>query len=246
MICCSHPGKMGDSIYSLPTVKALCVKHGCKADFYTSAYCEPMRRLVEYQPYINKMVVPPSYVIEGAGMGVQPWKMPVDESKYEAVYHLGFRSNPDKSLPDFIAESARVQRGPIEYAFPEWNQEMVFPYVILAPRGDRGFPQLFPQFIEICPLQVVQIGGRGDFVGDKNKSIDRTGLDMLETLTWLSQANAFVGVFSAMLVLANGFKMTKVVPTDNIRWDLNHAVRSQANFYPVNPSAKDILRLAVP
>lgn len=242
MIATTAPGKIGDAAYSLPTVKALCAKHGCQADFYTSSYCEPMRRLVEYQPYINKMVVPPDYKMEGAGCGIQPWKMPVDESKYEAVYHLGFRGNPDKALPDFIAESAGVKRGPIEYAFPEWQQELVLPYIVLAPRGARGFG-VFQEFINICPLNVVQIGGRGDFVGDRNKSIDMTGLDMLETLTWISQASAFVGVFSAMLVLANGFKIKKVVPTDNIRWDMRHAIISDTNFYPVNPTADELVRL---
>lgn len=242
-IACAHPGKIGDALYALPTIKKLCEKHGCKADFFTSEYCLPMKRLVEYQPYIDKLIVPKDYKLEGFGCGGQPWHMPIPPG-YEAAYQLGFRSNPDRPLPEFIAASADVSGVEINYHFSSnWLQLPAAPFIVLAARGHTGFPHLFQEFIKVCPLRIVQIGGKGDFIGDPLRTTDYTGLDMLDTVALLSKASGFVGVMSSQLVLANGFPIPKVVPNDGIRWDMRHVIQGPNNHYPLNPSAQDIVQL---
>ena len=243
MIAVAHPGKIGDALYSLPTVRALCEHHNCMADFYTSEYCLPAKRFLEYQDCINEVIVPKDYKIEGFGMGIQPWEMPIPKGRYDAVYQCGFSSNPDKSLPDFIAQQHGLSKLPIQYDFPALEIERATPYIILAPRGSTGWPHLFSEFIDLCPFDVVQVGGKGDFIESNKETINLTGMDFLETCQVISQAHCFVGVFSAMLVLANGFPIKKIVPTDGLRWEIKHAVQSEMNFYPLNPSASDLMRL---
>ena len=105
MIACSHPGKIGDAIYALPTINKLCELRECTADFYTSSYCAPLKKLFEYQPYIDNFYMPDSYIIERMDMGIQPYRMPIDPAPYRVVYHLGFRHIPNTRLDRFIADS---------------------------------------------------------------------------------------------------------------------------------------------
>lgn len=239
-IACTHPGKMGDTLWSIPTIKKLCELLDCKADFYTSSYCAPLRRLFEAQPYIDKFIVPENYVIERMDIGVQPYRMPVDISLYEKVYHLGFRGVPDKAIPEFIAHSAGLgEIGPMELKC--WDiYTLPVKYYVLAPRGETTYKKLFKEFAEISPHPVVVIGGKGDYIG---AGIDKTGLDFLETASWIKQSSGFVGLMSSQLVMAHAFPVTKVVPHDGKSWDMRHVVHTDITHYLVKPSVHDIIRL---
>ncbi len=239
-IACTHPGKIGDTLYALSAVKKACQLHHAEVDFYTSKYCEPLKRLFEYQSYIQGFYIPDSYKIERMDMGVQPWRMPVDVSQYEMVYHLGFRSVPDKSIPDFICESVGFPiPAKVEYEYEEFDT-FDFPYIVVAPRGETTFKDLFRQFVFDCPIHCVIVGGIGDYI---DVGFDETGLDFLETATFIAKSVGFVGLMSSQLCLANGFNIPKIAPHDGIHWDMRHAVYSDKNFYPINPEACDIIKM---
>lgn len=240
-IACTHPGKLGDAIYSLPTIKKLCELRNTTADFYTSEYCRPLKRLFEYQPYIDNVYFPDNYKIERMDIGVQPWDMPVDGSLYDTVFHMGFRSVPDRPLPDFIAYSIGLgDVDPITFEYPD-VETLEGPYVVLAPRGQTSFSNLFKEFIQRCPIPVVTIGGKGDC--NCEHSVDQTGIDFLETTAWIAKSKGYVGLMSSQLALANGFDIPKVAVHDGIHWDMRHVVRGETNFYPVNPDVEYILAL---
>ena len=242
MIACTHPGKIGDALYALPTVRALSERHGCLADFYTSEYCRPMLGVARAQPYIREASVADGYEPERTDIGVQPWEMPTPGG-YEAVYHLGFRSVPDRALHEFIASQAGLNghRPEVRYDFTH-RLTLGNPYLVLSARGESGFADLFRQVIDQSPVTVVEVGAAGEYVGG-GRSLDLTGMDMLDTLPWLAGASGFVGLSSAMLVLANGFPAPKIVPHDGKSWDQRHWLRSPVNHYPVDPSAAEVLRL---
>jgi len=242
----THPGKMGDALYSLPAMRYITNYFNAQADFYTSQYCKPMKRLVEYQSFVDGFYMPDNYKVERMDMGVQPWYIPVDGSLYQVVFQLGFRQTPNCPLPRFIATTAGVgQNEPLEIKYecplvPTLGE----PYICLAPRGHTTFEPLFLDIIEKSPVKVVQIGGAGDEVGQiggNDKVMDLCGLDMLETCSWLQNSVGFVGLMSAMLVLANGFDIPRVAPHDGKSWDMRHVVDTEYNFYPVNPSAEEVL-----
>lgn len=250
-IAVTHPGKQGDAIYALPAIRALCAKHGVEsADFYTSSYCEPLRSLFQYQDCIANFYVAPNYVLERIDMGAQPFHVPVDASMYDAVYELGYRGTPDCPLPEFMARSVGISIGDVKYNVPDqiWFDR---PYIVLAARGDTSYNQLFADVIEQCPITVMMIGAKGDDAcvkqiqqGRFGKSgLDCTGWSYLDTASLISGAKAFVGLMSSQLCLANGFPIPKVVPHDGIHWDLRHIIASDHNFYPVNPSADQIMEM---
>lgn len=245
MIAVSHPGKHGDTLYALPAIRALCEKHGAKADFYTSAYCEPLRALFEAQDCIAHFYVAPNYVIERMDIGVQPWYVPVDENLYEATYHLGFRRVPDCAIPEFIAREAGVRPYPIRYDFsPEARPEPPAPYLVIAPRQSEDYAPLFQDIINRSPYSVIIVGGSGDGgkLGGSNL-IDYCGQDYLNTAFVISKSMAFVGLMSSQLCLANGFPIPRIAPHDGHSWDMTHVVRSEYNYYPVKSSAETVLRI---
>lgn len=247
-IAVSHPGKMGDALYSLPIIRFFCEEWNAKAHFYTSEYCKPMTRLMEYQSCINHVIIPPSYKILRTDVGIQPWEMPVDSSKYSRVVHLGFRSVPGSYLLIHMARQcgAHINKLPrIYYEYPEIDT-LDEPYICIAPRGNTTYFELFRSIAHNSPIAVVIIGGPIDSVTSEkytnhNKPIiDLTGLDMLETVSWLSKCAGFVGLMSAMLVLANGFDMPKVIPHDNIHWDMRHVLYTNTHKYLVLPTVPDV------
>lgn len=244
LLAFSHPGKMGDALYTLPTIKALCERENKKADFYTSDYCRPMRRLFEHQPYINKFIVPENYAIENFGCGGQPWQMPIPDG-YDGVYQLGFRTTPNKSIPEFIAESAGLaftDINPITYTHQNLKF-FDFPYIVIATRGRTTYDDTFRDIMDHSPIKIVQTGSHIDFLYHPN-CIDMTGVDLLETLSLIAGSVGFVGIGSGPLVLANGFpNIPKVCMHDNISWCMPHFVFSPSNFYPVLPSYAEVLSI---
>lgn len=237
-IAAAHPGKMGDALYALPAIREIAQRHGEPLDFYTSSYCEPLRRLFEAQACIDRFIVATDYVLVDFGCGARPWQVPVPEG-YEAVYQMGFADMPEVAIPDYIAGRAGLPAGlPVQYDFDLPAPEIEEPYIVTAPRGYTEYSPVFRAIADHCPIAVVEIGAAGDGTGSP-RAIDKTGIDMLETLPWLAGARGFYGLHSAMLVLANGFPIPKVAPQG--RWDMRHVVRSPYNQYPVEPSAADIL-----
>jgi len=241
----THPGKIGDTLFALHVARSVSESRGCEpVDFYTSSYCTPLKRLFEYQDHIEELIVPDGYVIERMDMGVQPWRMTVP-NKYETVYHLGFRKVPNTTLHFFMADSIGIQRPEIFYKYPEDFPAPEEPYMIVAPRGETTFKGLFYDVIAKSPIKTVQIGGKWEFIGGGEKTIDMTGTDFLETATLLAHATAFVGLMSSQLVLANGFDIPKVAPHDGRSWDMTHVAYSPTNFYPVNPTAEQVIEIAM-
>lgn len=234
------PGKIGDCLYGLHVARELCRLHNDTCDFYTSEYCRPVKRLFEYQSFVNKLVIPESYVIQRMDCGVQPWRMPINNNDYTALYHLGFRYVPDRPLHEFMASTIGLPGGiEIKYEYPKVDLPNE-PYIILAPRGRTTYEPLFLEFIEKCPIRVIQAGGPGEAIGNDSGIV---GIDMLETVSWIAGAQAFVGLMSSHLVLANGFPIHKIAPHDGRSWDMRHVVYSPYNHYPINPTANTILRM---
>src|SRR5271166_445615 len=162
-VCVTMPGCIGDALYSWAVARYVAAKHGCKVDFVTSEYCVALERFCRYQSWCRDFVIPPGYRLRGLDMGGQPWEMPVDASKYEAVYHCGFRSGPDIPLPQFMAKQLGIQENlPIDYDCPEVEPVSGLPaggYVVIAPRGYTSFWERMIQFAVLSKIPVVEVGG---------------------------------------------------------------------------------------
>lgn len=209
----AHPGKIGDALYTLPTIHTICDRDDAVADFYTSEVCRPLERLFLYQDHIERFIVPDSYKIESFGQGVQPWSMPVKSNEYDAVFQLGFRSFPRGPLHKFIASQVGLRSVPNPaYKFPD-IQFYDDPYIVIGFSGERGYPPMkkdYEQFFAEFPIRVVQTGTEYDRLNLVCE--DQIGLDLLDTLSLLHKSQMFVGFYSGLLALANAFpELTKIV-----------------------------------
>jgi ADP-heptose:LPS heptosyltransferase len=204
----AHPGKIGDALYTLPTIHTICERDDAVAHFYTSEVCRPLEKLFRYQEHIEDFIIPPNYKIESFGQGVQPWQMPVPIHDYDGVFQLGFKKFPRGPLHHFIAREAGLNNVPNpKYQFPEtifYNQ----PYIVVGFSGERGYPPMkkdYEQFVQEIGKQilVVQTGTEQDRLAVSCE--DQIGLDLLDTLSLLHRSQMFIGFYSGLLALANGF-----------------------------------------
>lgn len=245
MIAVSHPGKIGDALYTLPTIKELSKLHNCKVDFYTSEHCRPIKEFMKLQDCINECIIPESYVIERYDMGIQPWLIPIDNSKYEAVYQLGFKSVPDKSLPEFISESVGLNKDVgknIHYNFIDEFDHTDSNYIVIAPRGETTYSTIFKGVIDYYEFKNIKsfiVGGRGDYFG---KGVDYTHLTFNQMTSLIVHSKFYLGIMSAPLVIANGFNVPKIIPYNN-NWDMRHIVAKPESFYIFEPLLSDVLKI---
>ena len=127
-------GKIGDILWSLPTVRELGKRYG-PMDFAVMPQYESLLGLLDAQDYIEHAFVIPEWVCWGSPHGDQPWEAPVEVlSKrhtlsvdldvkgdthmmmgYETdhVYHLAYRAHPGIGAPamplvDFIAHQQNL------------------------------------------------------------------------------------------------------------------------------------------
>lgn len=234
----THPGKIGDALYSLPAIRTLYnIDRSVQFDFWTSQYCAPLKTLFEAQSCVDNFYVSDAYVAVHDRMGVQPWRIPV-EGDYDGIYHLGFKAPPDCALHEYIAKESGIQldTAQIEYDYlvdKKWKGK----YLAVAPRGGSFFGGLFKEIVLNFHLPVMIIGGPGDYCGYGE---DCTGLDFLETLSILHYAVGFVGLMSSQLALANAFDMPKVIPHDGRSWAMDHVIYSDSHHYLTWPSVEDV------
>lgn len=251
IIAVAHPGKIGDALWCLPTVKALCEKHDAVADFFTSDYCRPMKDLLEAQPFIRQMIMSAGYEVKSMDCGCQPPLVPVPEEGYSAVYQMGFNGCPAGCIGEYIAEKSGMTRDigrKVEYVVPPpplWFSS--HGYIVLNPRGETSFAPLLREFAKQSPLPTVEIGAAGQAVireQDSPNHFNVTCDSMLKMASIISGAKAFVGLMSAPLVIANGFpRLTKIVLHDGKSWDMSHVLYTPTHHYLVDPTLEQLLSL---
>ena len=205
----AHPGKIGDFLYMLPTVKYICERDDAIADIYTSEMCRPAEQLVRYQSYVNDFIVPSQYKIIHYNQGVQPWTIPIDDTQYDKVYQLGFQFFPHAGpLHIYIASQAGLETVPPPYY--DYPDKVYYedPYIVVAHCGSHTNPQIvqaYKYFIENSPIKVAQIGVEKDRIHANCAYYDHIGINFLDLPALISRATAYVGIYSSQLAVANMF-----------------------------------------
>lgn len=243
----SHPGKIGDAFYALPTIRRICKDNNAEAVFYTSSYCEPMRKTMLYQSCIVDFIIPDNYQVEHFGCGGQPWQMPIDTSKYEKVHQLGFHTPINKSLHKVIAEAENIHD--IEdpyYEYPE-TYNLDYDYAIINTNyTSKGFnpyiDNLYYDFVCKSPIKCVQFGREGDQLSRPHDNlVSFMGIDMLDTLSLMAKAKLYIGVMTGTLVLANGFPNLKKIIINNDPFEILCGLHTPSQIYMSNPNSNDLL-----
>lgn len=244
-IAVAHPGKIGDALYCLPTAKHLHGKTGCPVDFWTSEILEPARRLIEFQPYIGRFVVSPSYELRDTSLGAQPPHVPLPLEDYRMVFQCGFHDVPREAIPDSIARQASCPVGlPIELWVGDERPDLPEDYIVVAPDAGRPgveSPEFWRQVAESLDCPVVVTGPQRHPWFDGSKAIDRTGLDFLDTARIFKHARAYAGPFSGQLVVANAFPIRRVVTYRPGMIHLSHSVVDPHTVYLPNPTPETVV-----
>jgi hypothetical protein len=238
-IALTHPGKIGDLLYAWPTAQALCKKHGCKADFYTSEYCRPVMPLLAYQEEIDEVFVPPDYEITGYGQGVQPWRMPI-HGVYSHLYHLGVNKWPDGGMIEFYGKVHNVTPEPFNFRCPTIDLGLSEAPIVVSVCRRKGV-QLAQSVVNAFKslLPVVQLGGAGEDLLDG--VVNDRQFDFLESASILNTARVYAGGTGANSVLAIAFYHTPSVIAYTAGIDDRHLVPAPQVTYMKEPSFEDYL-----
>jgi hypothetical protein len=241
MIAVAHPGKIGDLLYAIPVVESLCKKHNCSTDFYTSEYCRPVIPLLEYQPYIEKVVIPEDYVLTGYGQGVQPWKMPVNGT-HDHVYQMGVSGWPEVGMIEHYARKFEIAPSPFHFDCPPLdiglgNQAYLVISVCRRTAG-RYARAVIEEFGSTWPI--IQLGGAGELPLLDGVYNDRP-FDFLESASILNSAYLYAGGTGANSVLAIAFHNLPSVVAYAFMIDDRHLVPAPQVTYMREPSIDEYI-----
>jgi hypothetical protein len=103
----THPGKLGDLLWALPTVRELAKQHG-PVQLWLPPQCEPLATLLYQLPYIREVVIDSTWVL-GANTPEAPAKPP---GELPNVIHLGYPEWPTCPLPFYTALQAGIRPEP--------------------------------------------------------------------------------------------------------------------------------------
>ncbi len=240
-IAFAHPGKMGDLLFALPTALSISRRQPGPVHFFTSEYCRPLVTLLEFQSWIDEVIVPQDYQVEAFSMGVQPWQMPVPQDRYEGVFQLGIRSWPQTNMIDFYAGVMEVP--PAEYVIEGPDTAVPDGTIVLA--GCRRTNPLYVRavaehFKEKAP--VFHVGGTG-FDTLAENVVNTEFPDLLATAALLKKAKVYAGGIGVNSVMALAFPNLKaIIAHPEGRMDTSHIVYRDHAIFLYDPTLEDYVR----
>lgn len=214
-VLCSMPGRHGDILWSLPTVRALADAHGEPVTMAISGKYGSLKALIEAQPYVKQCLALPNWEVqETAPMTPRvPTGTPALDA-FEHQYHLGYGGWPEKALPfecERIANITRATRREppitIDLTTPwiqaePWEQ---VPHDVVFGWSDEHFELKYGLTLLLARsvwgtaksgFQLCAPGSRWETEG----GFDTT--DWLENAQRIAGCKVFVGCCSALHVLA--------------------------------------------
>jgi hypothetical protein len=97
-ILATFPGKFGDLLWALPTIRALSRRMDAPLDLLLAAPLASIASLIEAQDYIGRCVADLDWHTQDTAP-ISP-RVPVEvPTGYDAVYHLGYQGWPHRPLP---------------------------------------------------------------------------------------------------------------------------------------------------
>ena len=106
-ILCTFPGKFGDLIWALPTVRAISETYDEPVNLVVSEMMGPIVPLLEQQPYIQQASAFQIWQVRDTAP-MTPRKPPT-EFNFDRIFHLGYDGWPMLDLPNEIAHIAYKQ-----------------------------------------------------------------------------------------------------------------------------------------
>src|SRR5262245_24748345 len=138
-ILCTHPGRHGDCLWALPTLRALSRTHGMSIDLLLGPRYsdEHFCRLLRHQVYIVEVIVANDWAILETAP-TTPREPPSVPCGYDCISYLGYQDWPMKSLPYEIYRIAGEQ-APIDWPIDLDTPWLTAPYTLPTYQIAVGF-----------------------------------------------------------------------------------------------------------
>ena len=240
-ILATHPGKLGDSLWALPSVRVLSEYFEVPIDLRLAACIAPLRDLVARQSYVGDAVVDDLWVTQDTAPRT-PRQPPTLPEGYDHVFHLGYDGWPSQRLAEQVYGQVRTDTQTAV------NLDLDRPWItvpaedVAACRDTRrhlvvGFSE---EWIELkvgvlfALKKALKLAFHSDVVVDIVKPPGRTRWEewsyrdglyatshgWCETAALIASADLFLGCLSSQWVLANALGVPTVVcEPSKMRWD---------------------------
>lgn len=247
-VLCTMPGKFGDILWALPTVRALAETYGTRVDLCLSGKYGSIAELIRQQDYIGEVLVDAGWEVRDTAPmtprlpNLAAWTWPQDFQQYDRIVHLGYDGWPTAPLPYDIWSRSPVGTQPLDLARP-WihlEQEPAFRIQVGVGFTDEWFELKFGVLSLLAPdmdqpAACCSMGSRWDIESDSGRATNDFfsvhAQDWLEVAQNLAHASIFFGCCSALHVLAVALGKPCVIMEPNPH-------RHHDIFYPLGKTGR--------
>ncbi len=211
-VLCTFPGRAGDILWALPTVRAIAEASGVPVDFRVAGEFAGMVPLLRQQEYLGSVRA----ILDWGLTPPNEWEAPVGRlGDYDKVYNLGYRQWPTTALPYFVAQQAGVTID-LERPWIRVERDTLFKSTRLVVGFTEAWFELKLGLTEIVTSQP-PIGTRWTTEG---ASLPVLPCGWVEAAQRIEGADLFFGDCSALHVLAValGKKVVLMEPME-ARWN---------------------------
>jgi hypothetical protein len=229
-VLCTFPGKHGDLLWALPTVRAISTLYGGPVDLQIGHRIREITPLVTHQPYIAHVIADAAWVTEDTAP-LTPRVPPTTADGYDRVFHLGYETWPEPTLPMDIYRRFTKQLNLTD--FGGFDASCKVQDSVLIPPLDLDRPWITPAYT--LPASDLCIGFTDEHFELKyglrwlmrnrflhtdpkrhpamriveistaprwQREADQSGCDWEAAAAWLARTTVFLGCCSALHVLA--------------------------------------------
>lgn len=134
-ILATFPGRYGDLLWALPTIRALSRRIGAPIDLQICGEFASILPLLQQQPYLGTLYADTSWSLTPP----DEWRPPtVAAGPRDQVYHLGYRGWPQRPLPFEVLDNLNsYAEGPADCAhcrIAEAELDLQTPWITVPPR----------------------------------------------------------------------------------------------------------------
>lgn len=122
-ILITFPGRYGDLLWALPSIRALSVHISQPVDLLTPLAFESIHALLRHQPYLAKVTALDGWEVQDTAP-ITPREAPLDDkdgywsSTYDYILHLGYMNWPH---PDLLRATYTTLKHAWNAATAEWD-----------------------------------------------------------------------------------------------------------------------------
>lgn len=207
-LLCTHPGRHGDLLWALPTVRAL-HEAGHTVDLALSPKYSSLQALIQQQAYVRTVQIVPDWdVREDAPISPRmPRLLPTAWPFYGRLVHLGYDGWPQSVLPRYVYDTVQIEHPSLPIAAldlerPWITTDLLRIHDLALGFSDEWFELKYGIYSlvaqDYAPMTICAVGSRWDVEGGWIGG----AVGWEEAAARIAESHYFLGCCSALHVLA--------------------------------------------